>query len=151
MNIISLRKQPEYLEVAIDFFQESWPEVFPPIYDDCLQHSVHSESKLPRWYLLQENGLVVGGAGLITNDFISRMDLYPWLCALYVKEGYRGNKYSVSLIDHIKEEASRLGFKSLYLSTDMEGFYEKQGFAYLGQGYHPWGSESRIYRLDLLF
>ena len=37
----------------------------------------------------------------------------------------------------------------LYLSTDHAGLYEKWGFRYLGQGYHPWGAESRIYERTL--
>ena len=35
------------------------------------------------------------------------------------------------------------------LSTDHAGLYEKWGFRYLGQGYHPWGAESRIYERTL--
>ena len=37
----------------------------------------------------------------------------------------------------------------MYLSTDHVGLYEKWGFRYIGQGYHPWNEESRIYGLGL--
>ena len=47
------------------------------------------------------------------------------------------------------EDARRAGFGKLYLSTDHAGLYEKWGFRYLGQGYHPWGAESRIYERTL--
>lgn len=33
--------------------------------------------------------------------------------------------------------------------TDHNGYYEKYGFNYIGQGYHPWGDHSRIYELKL--
>jgi len=37
----------------------------------------------------------------------------------------------------------------LHLCTDLEGYYEKQGFAFNGLGYHPWGEASRVYTRDL--
>ena len=95
MRVISVRENPEYKEVAIKYFPSKWTEVAPEIYEDCITHAVGSEDVLPQWYLLEKEGGIMGCAGLITNDFISRMDLYPWLCALYIEEAYRGNAYAV--------------------------------------------------------
>ena len=92
---------------------------------------------------------IIGCAGLITNDFISRMDLYPWVCGLYVEEKYRGNDYGFLLLAKAKEDSRKAGFSNLYLSTDHIGYYEKYGFRYVGQGYHPWDDESRIYEYRL--
>ncbi len=98
MNIISLRRQPEYKEQAIKYFQYSWPEVDPLIYENCIHHSIDAQQALPQWYLLETEAKFIGCAGLITNDFISRMDLYPWLCALFIEEQYRGNNYAALLL-----------------------------------------------------
>ncbi|WP_224651490.1 GNAT family N-acetyltransferase [Pectobacterium versatile] len=150
LNIISVRNHPEYKEPAIHYFQRHWAsdETFI-LYEDCISHCIDAENPLPDWYLLEKDGHIIGGAGLITNDFISRMDLYPWLCALYVEENYRGNGYAGQLIEHLVQETRRAGFSKLHLCTDLLGFYERNGFHFTGMGYHPWGESSRIYTRSL--
>lgn len=151
MNIISIKKQPEYASIAIKYFQEKWASKDSlKVYEDCINNCITSNSPLPQWYLLLNNDEIVGCAGLITNDFISRMDLYPWMCALYVEEKYRGNSYGSILLDEAKKDALNAGFAKLYLCTDHIGYYEHYDFNYIGIGYHPWGDESRIYATDLV-
>ncbi|OCB78146.1 N-acetyltransferase [Flavobacterium piscis] len=149
MRIISVRENPEYKDKIIQYFQNSWSEIAPIIYEDCISHSINAKDSLPQWYVLENNNEFIGCAGLITNDFISRMDLYPWVCAIFIEEKYRGNNYSKLLIEKAKEDSKKAGFQNLYLCTDHIGFYEKMGFKYIGQGYHPWEEESRIYQIDL--
>jgi N-acetylglutamate synthase-like GNAT family acetyltransferase len=149
MKVISIRENPEHKDQAIKYFQSKWQSVWPIIYEDCINHSLFTANPLPQWYLLEKEGMIIGCAGLITNDFISRMDLYPWVCAIYIDERHRGHNYGSLLIDKAKTDAKRAGFEHLYLSTDHIGYYEKQGFEYIGQGYHPWREESRIYQYKL--
>ena len=77
MEIISIRQKPEILEEAITYFQKSWSNVLPIIYEDCIKHCINARNFLPQWYLLTIDNDIIGCAGLITNDFISRGDLYP--------------------------------------------------------------------------
>lgn len=149
MKVISIRENPEYKDQAIKYFQSKWQSVWPIIYEDCINHSLVTKNLLPQWYLLEKEGMTIGCAGLITNDFISRMDLYPWVCAIYIEEKHRGNNFASKLIDKAKADAKEAGFENLYLCTDHIGYYEKQGFEYIGQGYHPWREESRIYQYKL--
>lgn len=149
MKIISVRISPEYKEKAISYLQESWSEVWPIIYEDCISHCIGAEQDLPQWYLLEKDQQIIGCTGLITNDFISRMDLYPWLCALFIDLKHRGNNYASLLINEAKKDSKAFGFKHLNLCTDHIGYYEKLGFSYLGQGYHPWEEETRIYQIAL--
>ena len=148
MKIISIRENPEYKDAAIEYISSkcSAPRI---IYEDCITHSITASSPLPQWYLLEKDSEIIGCAGLITNDFISRMDLYPWVCAVFIEEKHRGNAYGSLLLEKAKEDSRKAGFDNLYLSTDHTGYYEKYGFRYIGQGYHPWGEESRIYQAGL--
>ena len=149
MKIISVRENPTYKDIAIKYFQSKWPDAYPILYEDSINHSIDSPNPLPQWYLLEKDNEIIGCAGLITNDFISRMDLYPWVCALYIDENHRGHFYSTLLLEKAKEDAVKAGFKNLYLSTEHIGFYEKMGFNSIGQGYHPWEDESRIYEIRI--
>ncbi|MCJ7842831.1 GNAT family N-acetyltransferase [Lederbergia sp. NSJ-179] len=151
MNIISLREHPEYKETAITYFQSRWAdENSMKVYEDSITHSIKTDSPLPIWYLMEQSDEIIGCAGLISNDFISRMDLWPWISALYIEEDYRGRSLGEKLILRAKADAERAGFNRVYLCTDHIGYYEKYGFTYMGDGYHPWGHRSRIYASEIL-
>lgn len=147
MYIKSVLENPEITQIALEYIYSKWGnENTYNVYKDSIYHCA---TPFPNWYLLMDNDRTIGCAGLISNDFISRGDLYPWLCALYIEEDYRGNALSNLLIERIKRDAMKLGFNSLYLCTEITGFYENYGFKYIGDGYHPWGSSSRIYEISL--
>ncbi|BEO77200.1 GNAT family N-acetyltransferase [Serratia marcescens] len=146
MDMISVRQAPELAPRAIAYFQRHWATAETlMMYEDAINRSLGAANPLPQWYLLMENDQILGCAGLITNDFISRVELYPWLCALYVEETQRGRGCGAKLIEHVAAETRRLGFSQLHLCTDLEGYYERNGFVYNGLGYHPWGEASRVY------
>ena len=143
-NLISIRERSENLERAARYFSSKW-KVEYNIYHDCIKHSITTPNPLPRWYLLvNDNDEIVGSYGLIINDFNSRQDLWPWLCALYVEENERGKKLGAMMLEHGKCEAKKLGFDNLYLMTSHVGYYEKYGFSYLAKCYSP-GDEGRVY------
>jgi len=143
-TVIGVRDNKEYLEKAIDFFSAKWG-IERNIYDDCISCSITTKSPLPRWYLLLKSNQIIGGYGLITNDFISRQDLYPWLCALFIEENERGNNLGAKLLDHGRTEAAKSGYENIYLCTDLNSYYEKYGWEHIAEGFHPWGEKSKIY------
>jgi len=150
MNMISVRQSPEFAQQAIRYFQQHWasPDTLM-MYEDAITRCIGAANPLPQWYLLMDNHDILGCAGLITNDFISRGELYPWLCALYIEPAYRRQGLARRLIEHIAQHTKQLGFTQLHLCTDMDGFYEQAGFSFNGLGYHPWGESSRVYSREL--
>jgi len=151
MEIISVRENPTYCKAAIEYIQDQWAsQASMMVYEDCISHATDPQGTLPQWYLLMDDQKIIGCAGLITNDFISRMDLYPWVCAVFIDEGHRGKGLGHLLLEKAKEDTVKAGFDQLYLCTDHIGYYEKYGFTYMGEGYHPWGDQSRIYASQVL-
>jgi len=144
VEIIAVRENQDYLLRAIDYYSSKW-SVSRNVYQDCITNSLTTESPLPRWYLMLRNNKIIGSYGLIVNDFISRQDLWPWICAVYIEENERGKALGARLLEHGRHEAAMLGFSTVYLSTDHIGYYEKYGWMYIGQGYSFNGETCRIY------
>jgi len=81
MRIINIREQVEYKDKAIEYIQSKWASKENlRLYEDWITHSLKTNSDLPVWYLLENKGESIGCAGLITNDFISRIDLWLISC-----------------------------------------------------------------------
>jgi predicted N-acetyltransferase YhbS len=97
------------------------------------------------FYVILDEGNIVGSYALLTNDIISRQDLMPWLACLYVNEAHRGKGLAAQLLQHGLREANRLGYPELYLSTDLKNFYERKGWLYLAEGYNVMGETIKIY------
>ncbi|KIL48563.1 hypothetical protein KR50_13360 [Jeotgalibacillus campisalis] len=71
--------------------------------------------------------------------------MYPWLACLYVEEGFRGKEVGSMLLQHGLKEAFEKGYRTLYLSTDLEGYYEKYDWTHSGNMYGPDGGQIKLY------
>ncbi len=143
-KILAIHEHKGLLERGIDYFSRRWNSD-RRLYADAIANSFGADSPIPRWYLLMMGDEIIGGCGLIANDFISRQDLTPWICALYVEEPYRHRGFGKALLEHARKEAGTLGYKKVYLCTDHQGYYEQYGWVHIANGYHLWGDASRIY------
>jgi len=144
---INIREYPEWLNKAADYFATRWG-IDKSIYAYSINASLSTKYPVPRWYLMLRDGEIIGGYGLIDNDFMAKTDLCPWLCALYIEPAERGQQLGVQLLEHSRTEAAKLGFEKLYLNTDHVGYYEKYNWRYIGDFAHISGVDTRVYEAD---
>jgi GNAT superfamily N-acetyltransferase len=147
--IINIRHRPEWLERAADYFSSNW-NIDRQLYLDSMSDSLSTELPLPRWYLMSRGDEIIGGFGLIKNDFMVRTDLYPWLCGLYIEPAERGQQLGSRLLKHCRYEAARLGFDKVYLNTDHVGYYEKYDWRHIGDFAHQSGVDTRVYETETI-
>lgn len=81
--------------------------------------------------ILLNDSTLVGFISIFEHDADERPDLSPWYATMFVKEEYRGHGYSRLLNDAILKNAKQMGFKKIYLKTDLQNYYEKFGAVYL--------------------
>ena len=79
------------------------------------------------WYLCLDGDKIVGGLGVIKNDFHERKDLAPNICAVYTEEAYRGQGIAGKLLDMTVDDMKSKRITPIYLLTDHTGFYERYG------------------------
>ncbi len=149
-QIINVKDYSGGLEKAARYIHGKWGnDTNYLFYRDAMANSSNSEQGLPRFYLLTKNNDIVGCYALIVNDFISRHDLMPWFACLFVEKDERGKKLSGLMFDHAIREAKKSGFATIYLTTDLDGFYEKFGWERIEDGYDIRGQITRIYKRSI--
>ena len=126
---VSLRERPELLDRAADWFHDKWG-VPQEAYLECMQAYLNRETEYG-WYLCLDGDRIIGGLGVIENDFHDRKDLAPNVCAVYTEEAYRGQGIAGRLLNLVVEDMKAKGVSPLYLVTDHTGFYERYGWEFL--------------------
>lgn len=128
-RFVKLREEPRRLEAAAAWFHQKWgipQEAYRASMEECL-----TGQGVPQWYLAVEGERILGGLGVITNDFHPRRDLSPNVCAVYVEEDARCHGIAGALLGLACQDMAQLGYPTLYLLTDHTAFYERYGWEYL--------------------
>ena len=129
LKYIQLRDMPELKESAADWFHSKW-SVPKQAYLDCMDAYLRGKTELG-WYLCLEEDRIVGGMGVIENDFHDRKDLSPNICAVYTEEAYRKQGIAGKLLNMTVNDLRQKGITPVYLVTDHVGFYERYGWEFL--------------------
>ena len=126
---ITLREKPELMNTAAEWFHSKWG-VPTEAYLECMEAYLNGSTELG-WFLCMDGENIVGGLGVIENDFHDRPDLTPNVCAVYTEESHRCRGIASKLLNMAVEDLRGKGITPAYLVTDHTGFYERYGWEFL--------------------
>ena len=125
---LTLREIPEWKVPAAEWFHSKW-RVPTEAYLECMDAYLSVQTELG-WYLCMEGENIIGGIGVIENDFHDRKDLAPNVCAVFTEEAYRCQGIAGRLLNMVVEDLRTKGISPVYLFTDHTGFYERYGWEF---------------------
>lgn len=128
-SYITLMEKPEIKDAAASWFHSKWG-VPKEAYLDCMDAYLNQVTK-NGWYLCLDGEKIVGGLGVIDNDFHDRKDLAPNVCAVYTEDEYRCKGIAGHLLDLAVSDMKDKGITPIYLVTDHIDFYERYGWEFL--------------------
>lgn len=128
LKYITLREAPELMDKAALWFNSKWG-VPKEAYLECMEDYLNGKTEYG-WYLCLDGGNIVGGMGVIENDFHDRKDLAPNVCAVYTEESYRKQGIAGVLLNMVVDDLKSKGISPVYLVTDHTGFYERYGWEF---------------------
>ena len=126
--ILKISEHPEQIEAAVAWFSEKW-HIPAEAYRESM-HAALQSSRYPEWVFALDGGRIVGGLGVIENDFHNRKDLAPNVCAVYTENVHRGNGIAGKLLNMAVEDLRHKGISPVYLVTDHTNFYERYGWEF---------------------
>lgn len=124
-----LRQKPQLKEKAAEWFHCKWG-VPQEAYLACMEAYLRGETEYG-WYLCLDGEQILGGLGVIENDFHDRKDLAPNICAVYTEKEYRCQGIAGRLLAMAVGDLKAKGITPVYLITDHTGFYERYGWEFL--------------------
>ena len=87
---------------------------------------------IPSIFVAVSGSQLIGSAALVLNDMDTKLDLSPWLAAVYIKEKFRHQGVATELISRCEDEAVRSKANSWYLYTEFASkLYEKLGWRHM--------------------
>lgn len=129
-EIVKITDRPQLKQQAAQWFHEKW-NIPLEAYLESMEEALSGKSAVPQWYMALEDGRIIGGIGVIENDFHPRKDLAPNVCAVYTEEDRRGQGIAGALLDHVCADMNEKGVDTLYLLTSHTSFYERYGWEFL--------------------
>lgn len=129
-SILKIQQQPEWRDKAAAWFHEKW-NIPLEAYFESMDACIENKNAVPQWYIVILGNEIIGGLGVIENDFHNRKDLTPNVCAVYVEERYRCRGIAGKMLEYVCDDMRDKNIDTLYLVTDHTSFYERYGWKFL--------------------
>ena len=115
LKYVTLREKTELMNTAASWFNSKWgvPE---EAYLECMEAYLSGNTELG-WYLCLDGDNIVGGMGVIENDFHDKKDLTPNVCAVYTEESHRKIGIAGVLLNMVVDDLKSKGISPVYLVT----------------------------------
>jgi len=135
MEIIPLADKKEFIAELAALHHAEWKHLNPSL---TLEGRIEAIAEaagregIPSIFIAMSGNLLIGSAVLIQNDMDTKLNLSPWLAAVYVKEGFRHQGIATELVARCEDEAVRSNANAWYLYTEFASrLYEKLGWRHL--------------------
>lgn len=148
MQIIRIDEMPALKDRAATWFSEKW-KGHEEEYRSSIRQSVNKNIALPKWYIMLEEGQIIAGAGVISSDPPMQKEQRPTICAVYVEEEYRRKGIAGALLEYICVDMMFRGVNALYLTTELDTFYERYGWQFMAELADNDGKPVRVYKRQL--
>lgn len=136
MEIYNLKDKLEYLDEVATLEYDEWARRSKENRENRLENK---KEKIRNMFLdkffckliLVDDNELIGFISIFPYDCDEEPNLTPWYSTMYVKKEYRKQGYSKILNDAILNEAKERGFKTIYLKTNLNNYYDKFGAIYI--------------------
>lgn len=119
----------------VTWLHDEWGHLMPETTTEKLKSAFNqriSPQQIPETFVVLSDGQVVGTASLVSHDMSIRMELSPWLAAVYIKPECRAQGFGSQLVQAVMDEAAQLGLERFYLFTpNRVPFYARLGWQIL--------------------
>jgi GNAT superfamily N-acetyltransferase len=135
VQIVLLADKKEYVSELAELHHAEWRHLNPSLTLQKRAEAIANAAGrggIPSIFIATAGSQLIGSAALVQHDMDTKPDLFPWLSAVYVKEGFRHQGIATELIARCESEAVRSNSNSWYLYTEFAcKLYEKLGWRHM--------------------
>lgn len=146
IKLYDLKDCLDDLDELMDMTYEEWGMFFRSSKQnkiDRIKTSILNDDEFPKVYVLKKDEKLIGSFTIKDKD-LDNCDLSPFVVCVLIKKEYRGMGYGKILLDYIREITDNK-YSQMYLTTKLDGFYEKIGFEFVDNVNHN-GEIEKLYK-----